>query len=209
MLSKELLVEKKDNLTSLAENVDDHQIGLLVDWLKEKDNTIRYAAFLLLQLLSAKSNDVYRYWDIFVSMINNSNSYQRSLGLMLISDNIIWDKENRFALICDEYLEHCDDQKFITARQCIQGLNKILEYSLEYQEKIVMKLVNIELDKRKDTQRNLLLLDIINVLEKIKSNQNKSGNKFDEIIKAYLQREYEAANSNAKKVIRGLLNSHF
>lgn len=116
MLTKELLLSQKDNLNCLLEKVGENDIDLLVEWLKEKDDTIRYAAFLLLQLLSINSCKVYKYWDTFAGMIDNDNSYQRSLGLMLIAENVRWDKEEKFGVICSKYLNHCDDEKFITAR---------------------------------------------------------------------------------------------
>jgi hypothetical protein len=37
-------------------------------------------------------------------MINDHSSYQRSLGLMLISENVRWDKEDKFGSICSDYL---------------------------------------------------------------------------------------------------------
>ncbi len=200
MLTKELLLNQKDNLNSLIEKAGEDDIDLLVAWLKEKDDTIRYAAFLLLQLLSVNSCKVYKYWDTFVRMINDDNSYQRSLGLMLISENVRWDKENRFGVICDEYLKHCDDEKFITARQCIQGLSKIYEYATQYKHEIVDMLLKIELNKRKDTQKSLLLMDIINVIGKISSEQ------MDGRIEAYLKTEYERGNDKVKKAIIKYLN---
>ena len=48
MLTKELLLRQKNDLNCLLEKVGEDDIDLLVAWLKEKDDTIRYAAFLLL-----------------------------------------------------------------------------------------------------------------------------------------------------------------
>lgn len=199
MLTKELLLNQKDNLNSLVEKVGEDDIELLVGWLKEKDDTIRYIAFLLLQLLSANNCKVYKYWDTFARMIDDDNSYQRSLGVMLISENVRWDKENRFGVICSKYLKHCDDEKFITARQCIQGLSKIYEYSTQYKHEIVDMLLKIELNNRKDTQKNLLLMDIIDVLGKISSEQ------MDGRVEAYLKTEYERGNDKVKKAIKKYL----
>ena len=199
ILTKELLLSQKDNLNSLLEKVGENDIDLLVAWLKEKDDTIRYAAFLLLQLLSANSCKVYKYWDTFSGMIDDDNSYQRSLGLMLVSENIRWDKEDKFGVICSGYLDHCDDEKFITARQCIQGLNKICEHSTKYKHEIVDMLLKIDLNKRKDTQKSLLLMDIIEVLGEIASEQ------MDERVEAYLKTEYERGNDKVKKAIKKYL----
>lgn len=195
MLTKELLVSQKDNLHDLVGKIEEDDIESLVGWLKEKDDIVRYAAFLLLQLLSVNSSRVYRHWDTFIKMIHDDNSYQRSLGLMLISENVRWDREDKFGAILNEYLKHCDDEKFITARQCIQGLNIILQYRAKYKKEIVDMLLRIDLDKRKDTQKNLLLLDIINALGGITSGQT------EERVEAYLKTKYESGNDKVKKAV--------
>ena len=199
MLTKELLLSQKDNLNCLLEEVGENDIDLLVAWLKEKDDTIRYAAFLLLQLLSVNSCKVYKYWDTFAGMIDDDNSYQRSLGLMLISENVRWDKEDKFGAICIKYLKHCDDEKFITARQCIQGLSEICEHSTKYKREIVDMLLKIDWNRRKVSQKSLLLMDIIEVLGKIASEQ------MDERVEAYLKTEYERGNDKVKKAINKVL----
>jgi hypothetical protein len=199
MLTKELLVKRKEDLENLAVEVDEADLESLVERLKEKDDNIRYAAFLMLQLLSTKDNRVYQYWDTFGKMLGDVNSYQRSLGLMLIAENVRWDKEDRFGAICDEYLKHCDDEKFITARQCIQGLNKIVAYSLKYSQKIVDVLLIIDLRKRKESQQGLLLLDIIEVLGRMDSEKDA------ERVAVYLKAEYERGNAKVKMAIKKYL----
>lgn len=199
MLTKELLLGHKDDLNCLLGKVREDDIGLLVEWLREKDDTIRYAAFQLLKLLSSNSPMVYKYWDNFAGMINDQNSYQRSLGLMLISENVRWDKEDKFGAICNDYLKHCDDEKFITARQCIQGSSAICEHSAKYNREIVDMLLKIDLNRRKDSQKSLLLMDIIEVLGKVAREQR------DERVESYLRTEYERGNEKVKKAIKKFL----
>lgn len=199
MLTKELLLSHKDDLNCFLGKVREDDIGLLVAWLREKDDTIRYAAFQLLKLLSSNSPMVYKYWDNFAGMINDQNSYQRSLGLMLISENVRWDKEDKFGAICNDYLKHCDDEKFITARQCIQGLSAICEHSAKYNHEIVDMLLKIDLNRRKDSQKSLLLMDIIEVLGKVAREQR------DERVESYLRTEYERGNEKVKKAIKKFL----
>jgi hypothetical protein len=203
MLTQDLLVKNCDNLQSLISKIDEADLVLLIEWLKEKDDTVRYTAFLLLQLLSAGSNRVYKYWNIFAAMIDNPNSYQRNLGLMLIAANIKWDINNNFDKIYSNYLEHCDDEKFITARQCIQGLNKILAHTRKYRREIVDTLLGIDLKTKKDTQQGLLLLDIIAVLGMLYADQK------EERIESYLKAQYELAclsgNDKTKQKIKAIL----
>lgn len=199
MLTQGFLIENKDNLQTLVAKIDDADLDSLVAWLKEKNDTLRYAAFLLLQLLSAKDDRVYQYWETFAGMINDSNSYQRSLGIMLIAENIRWDSQDRFAMICSSYLEHCNDEKFVTSRQCIQGLQKIIAYTPKYRRAIGDKLLGIELESKKETQKGLLLLDIVEVLGKLYIEVKEAR------IESFLKSKYELGNDKAKKKIKAIL----
>lgn len=200
MIGKDDLMRNKNDLSSYSEHIGCEDIQILVEWLNEKDDDIRYAAFLLLQTLSQKDDRVYKHWERFAEKLDNDNSYQRSLGLMLIAENIKWDKDERFAKICTTYLEHCDDEKFITARQCIQGLNKIISYTNKYRKEIIDRLIGIDFQKRKDTQKGLLLLDTVEVLGKLYQDEK------DERIESFLKAKFEQANDKVKKVIKKLMN---
>lgn len=172
---------QKEDLAGLIPALDSTDIGQLVAWLTEQDDNFRYKCFLLLQGRSQGYSDVYPHWDVFAGKLGNANSYQRSLGLMLIAENVRWDNPGKFDEIVDAYLSLCDDEKPITVRQCIQGLCKIVPYKPGCHAKIVDRLTSIDLMQRKETQRKLLLLDIISVLSAIR----KTGP--DERIDRYIQ----------------------
>ena len=199
MISKDDLLKNKDDLSSYSKQIESGDIQILIKWLNEKDDNIRYATFLLLQILSKKDDRVYEHWDTFVEKLNDENSYQRSLGLMLIAENIRWDTEDRFGKICTSYLKHCDDEKFITARQCIQGLNSIISQTKKYRKEIIERLTAIDFEKRKDTQKGLLLLDVVEVLGKLYQDEK------DIAIEAFLKTKFEQGNDKVKKVIKKLI----
>ena len=200
MINKEDLLKNKNDLSNYSKHIGCADIQLLVEWLNEKDDDIRYATFLLLQMLSQKDDRVYKHWDTFVGKLSQENSYQRSLGIMLIAENIIWDKDEQFAKICSAYLEHCDDEKFVTARQCIQGLNKIISQTNRYRKEIIDRLVGLDFEKRKDTQKGLLLLDTVEVLGKLYQEEK------DEKIEAFLKAQFMQGNDKIKKVIAKLID---
>lgn len=161
----------KEHLPDLLSTLEGADIDQLASWLSEKDDHFRYQCFLLLQGRSQKWDDVFPYWDLFVKKLNSANSYQRSLGLMLIAENVRWDSCGKFDQIVDLYLSFCDDEKPITVRQCIQSLVKIVPYKPGCHARIIDKLTSIDLMQRKETQRKLLLLDIITVLAAIQKLQ--------------------------------------
>jgi hypothetical protein len=113
----------KDSIPNVATNLSERDITFLIDCLTEKDDKLRYNGFLLLQANSRQFPRVYQQWDALAEKLENSNSYQRSIGLMLIAENVRWDR-GKFTKALDRYLSCCMDEKFITARQAVQGLTR-------------------------------------------------------------------------------------
>jgi hypothetical protein len=115
---------------------------------------------------------VYEYWSELEKKLESTNSYQRSLGIMLIAENVRWDKDGKFRDTISSYLRCCSDEKFITARQAIQGLAVVLNTTDEYDNEIKQSLVHLPLSQYKENQQKLLNKDISNML-KIIENKNK------------------------------------
>jgi len=157
----------KNEIPNLAKELSDKDVDFLVATLTEKDDTNRYNAFLLLKASSCLFPLVYRHWDELEKKLESSNSYQRSLGLMLISENVKWDTNSKFNRTFDNYLSCCLDEKFITARQAIQGLANIVNATSKYNDKIKQALSSLALDKYKENQQNLLKKDLANIMKMI------------------------------------------
>lgn len=202
MISMEsiMLIDKND-IKEASNNIVKDDIPLLVDWLSLKDDNIRYQAFLFLQNRSAFFDDVYPYWDIFRNKLKSNNSYQRSIGLMLIAENTKWDTENQMENTIDEYLELLKDEKPITIRQCIQSLGKVVQYKPGISNKIADRLISFDFTAIKETMRKSVLLDILNVLLLIRKEL-----KADEIESFILNAlSGEILDKKSKKQIEALL----
>ena len=158
----------KEQILAEAQNLTQGDVQLLVDTLSEKDDTLRYHAFLLLQAHSRMKPSLYDYWSVLANKLANANSYQRSLGVMLIAENVRWDKESKFRGVIEKYFRCCTDEKFITSRQAIQGLVTITAATDNYNDEIERRLVALDLRMYKETQQKLLRKDIGSVLKLIK-----------------------------------------
>ncbi len=79
----------KNELSAVAMNLTEADVSFLVRTLTEKDDTIRYNAFLLLQSTSRQFPFTYEHWDELEKKLESPNSYQRSIGLMLIAENVV------------------------------------------------------------------------------------------------------------------------
>ncbi len=164
----ELKTVSKDQIAELAAKLDLDGVSFLVKQLSLKDDKLRYNAFLLLQAHSRLKSSIYSYWDVLTSKLGSDNSYQRSIGAMLIAENVRWDIENKFNLAIPKYFACCVDEKFITSRQAIQGLATILTVTDRYNDEIKTYLVGLQVTQYKENQQKLLKKDIANVLKAIK-----------------------------------------
>lgn len=161
---EDILSIPKGDLQAAAKNLSSCDIPQLVAWLSLEDDNIRYQAFLILQSRSIFLNDVYSFWDVFRDKLKSENSYQRSIGLMLIAENVRWDTQNRMADSIDDYLNLLNDEKPITIRQCIQSLGKVAQFKPGLNEKIAERLIAFDIMRIRETMRKSILLDIINIL---------------------------------------------
>jgi hypothetical protein len=155
----------KDQIDASAKNLTPTDIKFLVETLSEKDDKRRYCAFLLLQAYSKMQPHVYEYWDVLAKKLDSDNSYQRSLGIMLIAENVRWDKEDKFGAIFEKYMSCCRDEKFITARQTIQGLETIMKATGKYNEAIKKALAGLVFSIYKENQQKLLKKDVESALK--------------------------------------------
>ncbi len=158
----------KEQILAKAQNLTEGDVQLLMDTLSEKDDKLRYHAFLLLQAHSRMQPSVYDYWSVLANKLSNDNSYQRSLGVMLIAENVRWDKKAKFRGVIEKYFACCTDEKFITSRQAIQGLGIITAATDNYNDEIGRRLAALDLSMYKETQQKLLRKDIAGILKSIK-----------------------------------------
>ncbi|HEX3017647.1 MAG TPA: SufBD protein [Caproicibacter sp.] len=142
-------------------------ISELIKTLYSSDNKLAYQALQALADVSTNTNKVYRYFDEFVEMIKNSNSYLRTRGLVLIAANAKWDEDNKIDEIIDEYLNHITDEKPITARQCIKLLPTIAKFKPDLSADIKIALSTARITKYSNSMGPLILKDISNALKKI------------------------------------------
>jgi hypothetical protein len=126
-----------------------------------------------LQANSSESPFVYRYWEELDKKLESANSYQRSLDLILIAQNVRWDKEGKFNATINKYLACCTDEKFITARRAIQGLASILNATNQYDDKIKQHLTVLSFKQYKEHQQKLLNKDTANIVKIIEKKQRK------------------------------------
>lgn len=168
-------IANEDHLAQAAGALNEADIAQLVDRLSLKENDVRYQALLLLKERSRQNDDVYPYWDVFEKKLRDKNSFQRSIGALLLAENVRWDNGKKTEAAIDSYLTLLYDEKPITIRQSIQALIDILPYRPDLHEKIANALMTVDLMKIKETMRKLVLGDIIEILLLIRDKERNEA----------------------------------
>ena len=166
-----------------------NEIDKLFELLESKTDSLRYEAFKkLLAITDKKVKWIYDKWFALVKKLSSENSFQRSIGLLLLANLAKSDSENRFAKIIDDYLLHINDEKFITARQCIQNIWRIATGLKIHEQKIIDALIGSYYENlHLKTHGNLIKQDIILSLTEIyKHNKDK---KLAAVIDSFIEEE--------------------
>lgn len=142
-------------------------IKQLVTDLHHTDNSFAYRSFKQLAEESKESNSVYPFFDDFIDMLEDDNSYIRNRGLILIAENSRWDIDNKVDEVINQYLKHINDVKPITARQCIKGLKIIAEEKENLIPDIKKALYNANIENYPSSMRELIEKDISRILKGI------------------------------------------
>jgi hypothetical protein len=162
---EDLLSIEVGQIPEVAAGLQPDEIAKLVDWLSLKDDKLRYRAFLLLKEKSRMDSHVYPYWDILQLKLQSENSYQRSLGVMLIAENVQWDTAGKMQNTLSEYLQVLQDPKPVTIRQCIQSLGLMVQRQSQYAKTIAEALLKYDMMSVRESMRKLILTDIYTLIK--------------------------------------------
>ena len=139
----------------------------VVKILYRKNSKEAYAALKVLLNVSAQSDELYPYFDQFVAMSEDADSYIRTRGLLLIAANARWDEDNKIDECIDQLLKHILDEKPITSRQFIKVLPEIAVYKPDLAADIKEALRLADTEIYADSMQPLVYKDIQAALKKI------------------------------------------
>lgn len=147
------------------------ELEQMIAGLTLPDHNAAYECLKQLQARSAASNEVYAYFDLFAQMMDSKHSYIRTRGLLLIAANARWDVDYKIDELIDHYLRHIEDDKPITARQCIQALPELAKHKPELVPDICRALRQANTGRYQPTMQPLVQKDIAGALKRIQAAQ--------------------------------------
>lgn len=162
-----LLKTDKEAYAETSKKLTEPEIEFLVQSFSAKE---RCVALSILALRSEINSDVYPFWAKFEKMLDSPNSFEKSIGLKMISINTKWDN-GKFDI--QKYLKLSNDPSLVVARACIQGLKTIL-INKNFNEKLCSEIKAFlsvyDIKKRPQTNWNVLEKDISEILNLIAKN---------------------------------------
>ncbi len=143
----------------------DEPIKAIFHDLGSTDDKIRLNALQSVLSISEDRVDwIYDVWDDLLNKLENENSYQRSIGIMLLCNLAKSDTQNRIGACLNRILKHTRDEKFITSRQCIQNIWKIAAACEGTRGIIIDHLEKRFIECASEKHSNLLRQDIVQSL---------------------------------------------
>ena len=139
------------------------------------DKTRLDALQTMLKMTEAKVDWIYDIWDHLLDKLDHENSYQRSIGILLLCNLAKSDTEDRLRAALDRLLIHTRDEKFITSRQCIQNIWKAAATNKANREKVLKHLEKRFVECADEKHYNLLRQDIIQSMVSLKNFEVEDG----------------------------------
>ncbi len=144
--------------------------------LSSTNDKVRFDALQnILSMTEDKVDWAYEVWDDLLGKLDDQNSYQRSIAIMVLCNLAKSDGENRLQPILGKLLAHTRDEKFITSRQCIQNIWKVAAVNQAAREAILAHLEQQFEGCEGEKHYNLIRQDIIQALgclyESVKDNR--------------------------------------
>lgn len=137
-----------------------------------KEDKLRMDALqTILHITDEKVDWVYEVWDELLQKLDDENSFQRSIAIMVLCNLAKSDDEKRMNTVIDRLLRHTRDEKFITSRQCLQNIWKVAAANPELKETVVTHLEERYMNCVNDKHYNLIRQDILVSLQNISENE--------------------------------------
>lgn len=135
--------------------------------LYNPDNVAAYKTLLELEMDTTESDELYKYFDKFLDMLNSDKTFIRVRGFRLICSLAKYDKDNKINKNINTILNELDDNTSTSVRQCLIKINLILMFKIELTEIIENKLKKLDLTKYKESMQSLIKRDIDKILKNI------------------------------------------
>lgn len=106
--------------------------------LNNKNIMVYYHCYYIISKASDEKPELfYKYWNDFASLLDHKNSYHRDIGLTIIANLTKVDEKSLFSNIFQSYIQHFNDEKFMTAQCFVKNMKKVLKNKKNMKNKLL------------------------------------------------------------------------
>ena len=172
----------------------------LVDNLREKNETLRYNSFLVLNAIAEEKPEIlYPYWDTFLHYLKSEKVLQILTGIELISRLVAADAANRFEEIAEDYFNLVNHRNVIPVRYILLNCWRIGTERPRYVPRI--KKLILSIDGLNQEHKGLLKGDGIIAFSRL-WDHIEDRQEIVEFVKNQLESESPKTVKEAKKFLR-------
>src|SRR5215469_13387733 len=136
--------------------------------LHSEDRALQNQAFFFVLEATDKPVDwAYEVWDEMVATLRHKDNHQRAIAAQVLCNLAKSDPENRMLKDFDALLAVTKDERFVTARHCLQSLWKVGAAGEKQQQKVVDGLTGRFNECITEKNTTLIRYDIIEDLRKL------------------------------------------
>ena len=112
-----------------------------LEYLRSEDRQLQNEAFFSVLEATDKPVDwAYEVWDELVGMLTHKDNHQRAIAAQVLCNLAKSDPENRMRVDFAALLAVTKDERFVTARHCLQAIWKVGAAGQEQQQMLVQGL---------------------------------------------------------------------
>lgn len=173
--------------------------------MTNKDIMVYYHSYYILSRASEINPQLfYMYWDDFVTLLDNNNSYKRDIGMTMIANLIIVDIDKKFDNIFDEYINCINDEKFMIAQCCVKNLKRIIQQREDLIGEVVQILLRIDdITSYPQKQKELLKYDVLDIFDIVYEKVEDRNN-----IQLFIENCLESISPKTRKMAKKLVKLH-
>ncbi len=136
--------------------------------LQSHDGNTRYESLNALLAITEQCVDwAYEIWDELVENLRHAHNHQRAIAAQLLCNLAKSDPEQRMLKDFDALLDVTRDERFVTARHCLQAIWKVGVVGAPQQQLVVDRLVSRFQDCGLEKNSTLIRYDILEGLRKL------------------------------------------
>lgn len=123
---------------------DPKLLPMLFEIVRSERSAVRYSCTKALRILSEQQpNAIYPYFDDVANWLQDSNSFVKWDGILILANLAAVDARHRFAAIYEDYFGLIRDSKMVTAANVAGNAWKIVQAVPEWESDITQRLLEV------------------------------------------------------------------